>query len=194
MPRDGELPGVGRPADPLVRAAELGTWASASLALQDVRARAEEMMSAARAAREAERRRGHAEGYAAGAEQAARLIAAATAEAAAATTWRSARRRSAGIGTPAVHRAAVRPGADVGEVVVATVQACAQGAPGPVAQGVRLVDAGVKAGRRRAQHRSRPEGGERGRLAVQLRDERPATPGPSRVDAALLFLEVRDDA
>ncbi len=83
MLRNDELPGVGRPAGPLVRAAELGAWASATLALQSAHARAEEMMLAARAAREAERRRGHAEGYAEGAEQAAQLIAAATAEASA---------------------------------------------------------------------------------------------------------------
>lgn len=80
---DCKLPGVGRPANPLVRRAELGVWASASEALEAARAKAEGIVSAAHAAHEAERQRGHAEGRREGAEQAACLIAGATAEAAA---------------------------------------------------------------------------------------------------------------
>ena len=80
---NGEPPGTVRPAGTLVRGAELGAWASASEALRDARARAGAILASAHAARDAERRRGHAEGYDEGAERAAALIARATADAAA---------------------------------------------------------------------------------------------------------------
>ncbi len=83
MTLDAERSGAGRPTSLLVRGAELGAWALASDALRAARATAEDIMSAANAAHEAERRRGYAEGYSHGAEQAAQLIVGATAEASA---------------------------------------------------------------------------------------------------------------
>ena len=80
---DSKPPGAVRPAGALVRGAELGAWASASGALRDARAGAESILASAHAARDAERRRGYAEGYGEGAERAAALIARATADAAA---------------------------------------------------------------------------------------------------------------
>lgn len=80
---DRDVPGVGQPAGPLVRGAELGVWASASEALDAARRTAAEIVAAARDAHEAERRRGFDEGRQDGAEQAACLLAGAAKEASA---------------------------------------------------------------------------------------------------------------
>ncbi len=78
MPQ-AEHGGVGRPADVLVRAAELETWWSAAEALRSAHHEAQVIVASSEAVRDAARRRGYAEG----AEQAARLVSrAAAAEAA----------------------------------------------------------------------------------------------------------------
>ncbi|WID99707.1 type III secretion system stator protein SctL (plasmid) [Bosea vestrisii] len=71
-----------RPLGPLVRAEEVGLWNDAAEARAATERHVRRVRSWARTAYERERARGHAEGRAAGAEEASRLVAGATAEAA----------------------------------------------------------------------------------------------------------------
>ena len=76
-----DLPAIGRPTAPLLRAAELRIWSEAEDARRAAREIADRTRAEARDTFERERDRGHAEGFAAGAEEAARVVANASAAA-----------------------------------------------------------------------------------------------------------------